>query len=232
VTVLAILHLVAGTIDLIGVVCGGLSQAMGGAGMFAQSPGPGGGPNPAAAVQNAMAAIPGYQAFTYGNLAVTSVLGVLLLAAGVGLLGMNPWARALSLVYAVLAILVRIGEFLYTVLVVVPGMDAFMQQQMAVMAPPGGGPPSPQAQAAAASFMRATMMFGAIFGLLFIAYPITVLIILNLRSVKAAFRGEEAVGLPADLEDEGWGAIRRPGLTTDVTTEPDPDRDRFQPPDA
>jgi hypothetical protein len=232
VLVLAILHLTGGTLDLIGALCGALGQAMTGAmsGMN-PPPGPGGGPDPMA-LQKAMMDLPGYQAYTYGNLALTLVLGVLLLAAGIGLLGMRPWARALSLVYVPLAILSRVGEFLYTVLVLAPGMDTimqdFMQKQIGAMAPPGAGAPPIPSQAMG-SLMRTTTMIGAVVGLLFIAYPVTVFILLNLSYVKAAFRGEEPAALPPP-EDEGWGPIRRPGPSTDVTAEPDPDRDRFGPP--
>jgi hypothetical protein len=220
VTVLAILHLVGGALGLMGTLCGGAAQV---AGPQALMVGP---PSPLQDFQKRLAQhledIPGQKTVTWGSLGLSLVLDVMLLSGGVGLLGMRPWARTLSLVYAVLSILNRVFTSVWTLAIVLPATSEFLEQNM-------GQYPGTRAAAVGGKIGG---IVGVVVNALFIAYPITVLIILNLRSVRAAFRGEEAVGLPADLEDEGWGAIRRPGLTTDVTTEPDPDRDLFQPPDA
>jgi hypothetical protein len=221
VLVLAILHLVGGGIDLIGVLCSGAMQAAGGNPFGMQG---GAGQDPTVRLQKAIEAIPGQQAFTLGELAINLVLDVLLIAAGIGLLSMKPWARILSLVYAPLAILNRLGTFAYTLLVLIPAFDTILVQEL------GRDRQIANALQAASSIMRTFMLIGAIVGFLFIIYPIVVLIILNLRHVKAAFSGKSDVLRPALAEDEGWGPIQRPGLSPDVTTERE--RDRYQPPGA
>ncbi len=222
VLVLAILHLVGGGLDLVGQLCTGAMLAAGGTNPFGGMQG-GAGQDPAVHLQKAIEAIPGQQAFTFGELAINLLLDVLLITAGIGLLSMKPWARILSLVYAPLAILNRLGAFAYTLLVLMPALDTIMVQEL------GRDPQIKTALQAASSFMRMAMVVSAIVNLLFIIYPIVVLIILNLSHVKAAFSGKSDVLRPALPEDEGWGPIQRPGLSTDVTTERD--RDRFQPPE-
>jgi hypothetical protein len=218
VLVFAILHLVGGSLDLIGVLCSGVLQVMGGSRMFGT--GAAAGNVGLQRLQQRIEELPG-PAYTYGELTANLVLDLMLIAAGIGLLGMRPWARTLSLVYAVLAILNRLASTAYVLAVVAPGVEALLQQEAA-------GDPQMKAFS---SLMKTSMTVGALVGALFVIYPILVLIFFNLPSVKEAFRDEGAPPeMPPPEEDEGWGPIRRPGAT-DVTAEPpDPDRDRFQPP--
>jgi hypothetical protein len=219
VLVLAILHLVGGTIDLLGVLCSGVMQFAGPGGLLGM-PGGGAGPDPTIRLQQAIEAIPGQKAFTAAELVVNLVLDLLLLAGGIGLLNMKSWARTTSLVYAPLAILNRLGTLIYTLVVLVPGFETILQEELGR---------DPQFKSFG-SLMKTSMILGAVIGALFIIYPIVVLIILNLRTVTAAFRGETASPPLSLPDDEGWGPIRRPGASSDVTTQPDPDRDHFQPP--
>jgi hypothetical protein len=222
VLVLAILHLVGGGIDLVRQLCAGAMLAAGSTNPFGGMRG-GAGQDPGVHLQKAIEAIPGQQAFTVGELAINLVLDVLLIAAGIGLLSVKPWARILSMVYAPLAILNRLGAFAYELLVLIPAVDTLLRQELGRA--PGVGP---ELQAFN-SFMKAGMIVSSVIGLLFVIYPIVVLILLNLSHVRAAFSGKSDVLRPALPEDEGWGPIQRPGLSTDVTTERE--RDRFQPPE-
>jgi hypothetical protein len=219
VLVIAILHLVGGGLDLLGVVCGGAMQAAGAANPFGKTAPAGPEQVELARLQQQIEALnpPGY---IYGELTANFVLDVMLLAAGIGLLSMRPWARTLSLVYAVLAILNRLFTVVFSFVVIIPAFEAMIQEH---------APKDPQAQSVI-SLMKVGMIAGVVFGALFIIYPIVVLIILNLPHVKAAFLGQVEAPPPSLPEDEGWGPIKRPGASTDVTTEPDPDRDRIPPP--
>jgi hypothetical protein len=216
VLVLAILHLVGGGLGLVGSLCTAVGQAMGPQ-AFAF-----GAANPAQDMQKGLlehlAATPGYQAVTWGSLAMSFVLDVLLLTAGVGLLSMKPWARSLSLVYAPLSILNRLFGIGWTVAIVLPATTEFFQKN-------AGNDPIMKAAAAGGQIGG---IVGMVVSGLVMIYPIVVLIILNQRHVKEAFSGKSDVLRPALADDEGWGPIKRPGASTDVTT--DPDRDRFQPP--
>jgi hypothetical protein len=218
VLVLAILHLVGGTLGLLGSLCGIVGQVIGPQ-MFAFGPS-----NPAQDMQKRLLqhleATPGYHAITWGSLVVGLVLDVLLLTAGVGLLNMRPWARILSLVYAPLSILNRLFAIVWSVAVMLPATAAFLEQN-------AGNDP---VMKAAAAWGKIGGIIGAIMSAIFLIYPIVVLIILNLHTVKAAFLGESEAPPPSLPEDEGWGPMKRPGASTDVTTEPDADRDRFRPP--
>jgi hypothetical protein len=218
VLVLAILHLVFGSLGLVMLLCSGAIQAV-------QSTGGFGGPGQAEAqqLQKRIEDIPGQKAYTMAEMGVDLVLDVMLLTAGIGLLGMKAWARILSLVYAVLSILNRVGTLVFTLAVLLPALDTVLAEETMR---------EPKLQGVL-PVMKMGMIIGAVFSALVVIYPIVVLILLNLRSVKAAFHGE-APPPPAPLpEDEGWGAMRPPGASTDVTTRPeptDPDRERFQPP--
>jgi hypothetical protein len=217
VLVIAILHLVGGGLDLLGVICGGVAQAVGNP--FANTA-------PAGAQQAEMARLRQQiealnpPAFVYGSLTANLLLDLMLLTAGIGLLWMQPWSRTLSLVYAVLAILNRLFVVVFGLVVTVPAFQALIQQQ---------GPADPNLQPFL-SFMRVGMIGGLLFSGLFIIYPIVVLIILNLQHVKAAFLSQGEAPPPSLPEDEDWGPMRRAGGSTDVTTETEADRDRFRPP--
>jgi hypothetical protein len=158
--------------------------------------------------------------YTVGELVINLVLDVLLLAAGIGLLSMRPWARTLSLVYAPLAILNRLFATGYILAVLVPGFGAIISEE-------GGNDPQLKAFG---EMMKMILVVSAAVSALFIIYPIVVLIVLNLKHVKAAFLGQSEAPPPSLPEDEGWGPMKRPGASTDVTTGTDPDRDRFRPP--
>jgi hypothetical protein len=193
VLVIAILHLVGGGLGLFGsfCACGGL--LMGSAFSSFPMPTVPTRPGQAAPIQPPPGPgeimkyyndnVPGYQAFTIGSIAVSILLDVMLLSAGIGLLNMRPWARMLSFVYAPMSILNRIGTFIYQLIFVMPATEKFYAQNPVF--------------AGMSSFMSITTGMGLFVNLLFILYPIAVLVVLLMPSTVAAFRGEP----PARVED-------------------------------
>ena len=186
--VLAILHLVAGGIGIFGSCYSVVMLAASGASSSSTpavtvSPtGPQG--RPAAPAPPSASQIlkyyeehvPGYKAFTFAGLAVSTVLDLMLLTSGIGLLLMQPWARILSLIYAPLSILFHVLSFTYQLAFLMPATHDLFEGMSAL------GPIGP--------VMAAVTDIGFIFGLLVVIYPIVVLFILLRRSTVAAFRGE------------------------------------------
>jgi hypothetical protein len=214
--VIAILHLVGGGLGLIGTLCGGATLLIMPSLSSFMPPTPPArpGPPPLPAQPpgyNEMMDymndnVPGYRAFLIGTLAVNFLMDVMLLSAGIGLLKMQPWARWLSLIYAIISILVHIGSFVYNLLWVIPATQALYANFTTMPA--------------FSSLMTITSEVGAFLTLLIIIYPIVVLIILLLPSTSAAFRGE----IPAredDLRDSEE-------IDEDSRREPPPRSDKFR----
>jgi hypothetical protein len=188
--VIAILHLVGGGLDLAGSLCGCggliLTNSIGSLmpappTLPARSgqPPPPPLPNFNDMMKSMNDQIPGYLAFTIVSLALSFLLDIMLLSGGVGLLKMQPWARWLSLVYAPISILVRIGTAVYQLIWVLPATQAMFAKSMAAPA--------------FSSFMTVSSGIGVFVNLLFCTYPIAVIIVLLLPSTAAAFRGEISV---------------------------------------
>jgi hypothetical protein len=226
VVVLGVLHLVGGTFDLLGAVCAGMGMAMQEAAPFTAQGAAG--IADTEEIQMHLRALPGYQAVEYGELAANILFGIILLAAGVGLLNMQPWARALSLTYVPLAICAHLGSFFYALLVVIPGLDTIMHG-LAALAPPAA---TAQVELMG-TFTKMIMATGAFIGLLFITYPIAVLVVLTRAPVVAAFRGDDMPPPRLDLaEGRDLEALKPWNRPADVTGPPDPQgADRFRSPE-
>lgn len=204
VLVIAILHLVGGGLGLIFSLCGCAGLFMGSAlssmtlptapvrpGQPAPPPPPG--PNEIMKFYNEN--VPGYQAFTIGAIVVSFLLDGMLLAAGIGLLNMRPWARGLSLAYAPISIVNRVFAFIYQLVFVMPATEKLYAQNPVL--------------AGMSSFMTITTGVGLVVNLLFIIYPIAVLVILLMPSTAAAFRGQapvraEGASEEASDSDDSW----------------------------
>src|SRR5438105_9259900 len=130
-------------------------------------------------IQKAADEVPGAQALKVASLVQDTVLSVCLLVAGIGLLRMRAWGRSLSLLYAVLSILYKIGSIVYILLYTLPAMQGLAKEFA------DGDPQS--------KFMGLSLQFGAYFAVLSLAaqmlYPVFVLIAMLVPSVAAAFRG-------------------------------------------
>jgi hypothetical protein len=191
--VLAILHLVGGGLGLIISLCGCGGLVMGNAlgsikpPTLPARPGQPPPPPPLPSANDAMKylndRVPGYLAFTIVGLGLSFLLDIMLISGGIGLLNMKLWARWLSLVYAPISILVRIGSFVYQLIWVMPATEAFYAKSAST--------------SGFASLVTISSGVGLFLSLVVIIYPITVLVILLLPSTAAAFRGEP----PARADD-------------------------------
>jgi hypothetical protein len=194
VLILAILHLVGGGLGLLFGLIGLVMQAVtmnNAAAVAAPAPSAVTAQNFGVALTRyAETNVPGYNAVQFGGTAFGLLLDVLLLAAGMGLLYMQPWARVTSLVYAVLSILYHLLTLVYSLAFILPVTNEFIDK---VSGNPGMGP------------MATGARFGAVAGMLaafaFILYPIIVLVVLLLPRVAAAFRGAGRPEAPDEPED-------------------------------
>jgi hypothetical protein len=97
---------------------------------------------------------------------------LVLLAAGIGLLHLKPWARILSMAYAIYAILFGIlGMVVNFIFMIQPMLEQARQQQ------------GPEAAGAIGGAVGGTI--GGCFGLI---YPVLLLIFMTRPKVVAAFR--------------------------------------------
>jgi hypothetical protein len=211
VMVIAILQIVFGSLGLLGPVLyfAGAQRAM--ASWQASMPKA---PNqPDFSQENLQAAmeqrLPGYTAYMNGLNGLALVMCLMMIAGGIGLLQMQPWARWLTVVWAALSIAYTVGNTVFSLTTVVPLMMDIMSEQIQRMQPAGPGPGGPGPEVLL-SFMRIGMIVGAVFALILLAYPITVLIILLLPSSRAAFRGQPVAAEPEDYRDADWGADSSP----------------------
>jgi hypothetical protein len=223
VLVIAILHLVLGGL---GLLCFGGSGAL----MLA---GFGNGQNPFAnfgppqmqkqqqeqqqAIKRMTESIPQYQLYQVTVLGTSLLLSAALVAAGLGLLSMQPWARIVSIAYGVLSILHTLCVTVFTFLYIIPAQQQAFEQIGAMNAAM-----NPQQAAMQANLMKTmgqamgpmTLFFQACY----LVYPITVLIIMLLPSVRAAFQGK-AMSAPTEDYDDRY----------DDASGPTPQDDRFRP---
>lgn len=133
------------------------------------------------------AKIPGYKVHQMVSLTAAWLFTALLITAGLGLLQMRSWGRALSLVYASLSLLHKIATAIYIYVLVLPAYkEVFQMVDM------------PNKQAAQVAETIAMLTAGVMPPIMMI-YPTAVLIVMLLPSVSAAFRDD---GLVPDQEAE------------------------------
>jgi hypothetical protein len=181
VLVIAILHLVFGGLGLLCTVCGGLMDLAGAQKALAQA---GDAQQQQMAQQQRrkevtervhMERIPLYQAYSVTNRVLSTLFCIVLVAAGIGLLLMQSWARWLSVGYAVLSILTNMGVFVYTIAFFIPAdHEAFRRL-----------PPQSDQEQLAYNIANVVAPAGPCVMML---YPAVVLIVLLLPSVGAAFQ--------------------------------------------
>lgn len=114
--------------------------------------------------------VPGYMAVEISRTLFFLVFSSLLIVAGIGLLYIGNWARIISFIYAITAIVTQVAYLLYMFLVAYPAV-ARIQAQF-------GGDPLES---------RFSQVAGLVGIALVIIYAIVLIILLCLPSVKAAF---------------------------------------------
>lgn len=101
---------------------------------------------------------------------VLLMLGVGMLAGGIGLIRLKPWARTLSLGVAAAEIAWAIVDFAINAFFIYPSMTQMMGDEL---------PQTPQ--------MIGSIFAGVFFTFVMLIYPVALLICLNLRSIKGQF---------------------------------------------
>jgi hypothetical protein len=140
ITAIATVNIVFGALSILCGGCGAIGQLVL-AGM-ANAQAPGGGPNPLGQLLTFLKKeCPGYQVVEGGRAALVIVLGIAFIAAAIGLLMMQNWARWVTLACAVLAIPLHLGYLGYELGVVLPATERFqatMQPGFGMAKPPAG----------------------------------------------------------------------------------------------
>ncbi len=177
VLVIAILNFVFGGLWLLYLTCVGIVVSLFAVIAKNMPPPPPGQPNPME-VLRVFEAVPGYiQVLIVAGVSAV-LIHVVLIVAGFGLLKMRPWGRWASVAYAVVMIVGVIAFTTYTIVFVNPAVIAWAEdfnRKMGAAAPPQN--PTANTFSSAGS------------SLVYIAYPIALLIVLFMPSVSAAFAG-------------------------------------------
>jgi hypothetical protein len=191
VMVVAILQIFFGATGLLRHLCSGGMQLAGGARAFTPA-GPQGVPQvDTEAVLKAR--VPHYELLVYGGLVLGLVSGTVCLVSGLGLLRLRPWARWLAIGYACYFIISDLAGFIYAVTMIRPVMEEVIAEQAQQANLP------PQAATAFNISMKVASV-APYLTLVLLAYPILLLVVMFLPSVRAAFRGRPAV---VERKDEG-----------------------------
>jgi hypothetical protein len=188
VLVLAILNFVFGGLGIAALCCGAMAAGLLAA-VFNLAPTPRPGQPAPPNLMEMFQSIPGYIPFLIVSLILGLLVSILLIISGVGLLRMQNWARVVCLVYAIYTLLSTIGGTVYTLTVVNPATDAWERDYARRTGTPIASNPAVK---------QATTIGTSCFGM---AYPIALLIVLNLPHVRAAFAGSPT-RRPRDEDDE------------------------------
>jgi hypothetical protein len=202
VLVIAILHFVFGGLGLLGGLGGCASILCMGA-IFGAMPQPKQGVNPMTEITRLYDSIPGFYPVMIGQSVVGAILGTVLIAAGIGLLKLRPWARTASIGYAIAEIVVTLAATVYTLSVVNPAVEKWMvefnEKMSQQMGPGAGGPPPTMPMMSGGSNTAITILSA----LVSVAYAVVVLVVMNLTPVREAFAGARGRGLGRYEKDEG-----------------------------
>lgn len=146
------------------------------------------------------------QTYLIADVTTAFVVNVLMIVAGVGLVGYREWGRSLALWVAAIKIVRLLVLYTYYILVVVPVMaQTFVSifrevfDEVAKNGPPGKGVPGPKELEQMGTMMGVMGTGFAIMMMLFgIIYPIITLIVLTRPHVKAACTPARTDVLPND----------------------------------
>jgi hypothetical protein len=178
----AVLLIVVGGWGVVGAFCGGggmlLQQA------FQPPAGPGEDWNFLVLVDpEAAKEVPSAPAVETTAFGLNLLLSLAMIAAGVGILRMQSHARVLGMVIAVADILATLAHTAYSVILVYPVQNRLLDEEAKNMPPEVPFDPF--------GVLKGAMWGGAVFNVVFtLAIWITVLFMLNSKSVRAAFADE------------------------------------------
>ncbi|HEV3119219.1 MAG TPA: hypothetical protein VGY58_19345 [Gemmataceae bacterium] len=127
-----------------------------------------------------MKKIPGYLAFEIGTMVCDLLFALLLILSGIGMLFVKPWARRLALAVGAVLILREILGVLFQILYLNPAIAEMMKKQFQQLnMPPVFTMFNNPAWLNAAAILKAFLPA---------AYAVTLLVIMLLPAVRAAFR--------------------------------------------
>jgi hypothetical protein len=184
VTTMAVVNIIFGSLSILCGACGAAGLVFLTQMAKVQGP-PGGGPNPVAQLMERLnKECPGYQFVEGGRSVGVLVLGIVLIAAAIGLLQMQSWARWTTVAYAALAIPLHVGYLGYELAVVMPATQRI--QSTLQMGGGFGAPQNPGQQAG----QQAGTAFGVVAAAgISILHAGANLVVMLLPAVGAAFAG-------------------------------------------
>jgi hypothetical protein len=227
--VMAIINMVMGGLILICGMCAGSDAAIltaaGGA------PGPGGAP--ASDMKTFLDnETPGWEAVLIGYAFVQLVLAVVLVAAGIGLLKMQSWARWLSVFYSAIALVLALAFTVFVAGFMGPARVKYQERQMNLAAQPASAQAGFQFGKTLGQSMN-VICYGAIP----IIHAIILAIVMLLPAVGEAFapprrrrsRTRDEDDLDEDEDDDRGDLRRRRGRAYDDRDDDDDNRFRRRP---
>lgn len=167
VTVIAILAIIWGSLHVLAMLC-----------TIPQYLGVNLAPNPA---MDGIRKDPVLLSVSIFNMAIGLLLGVLVLACGIGALSLKPWSRIWMIRYAVIYFFFAIVSTVFNLLFIQPRMEQAMQTAMPAN--------SPFNAAQFQSMMHIGRYVGVCFAVLFLLWPVAILYYMTRPHVKAAFQG-------------------------------------------
>lgn len=228
VTAAGVLCIIYGSVGVLCGICGVISLVMqaSGANLFA------GGDALQAQLQVEMEAalrreVPAYQTVQV----ITSIFGlivpIVLLTSGIGLFGLRPWARTLTLIFVWFGIALYLFQTVWMLAFVFPALNNVFQVILPRLVGAGGAGALP---ANALQTLRGVMTLISVVTVILygvvIAYLATILILLAGARVRMAFAG---IGPGRVDDDEGWRE-RRPERRDDADDWREPPRPSQGPP--
>jgi len=206
VTAIAILNLIVGGFGLLGCLCG--CGSIGGMSyLLATSTPPAGQPDPRQVFLVVDRAYPLSKWVIVGSMIAGLLVMLLLLVSGIGLLRLRSWGRKLAIATALFMIGLNVIDNVYAM---VQGNAAVMKiteeyqrflQELA-KSQPGAAPPMiglGGRDSAPISIMNVSSIFVEN------TYPILLIWIMMLKSIRRAFAGEAPLAAPRKELDRGWG---------------------------
>jgi hypothetical protein len=198
VTVVAILQLVFGVLGLLCHVMTGATQLVGGTPGFGQpaaQPQGGGMEDLGKRLEKAIQEkAPATKALEYATSAINLFLAVLMILSGIGLLTMRSWGWYLTIAYAILSILMTIGLTGYDLAVSLP----VTQEALRTIVPKN------QEEQTFLTIMQVGIYVGVVGPLVWMIYPILILILTARRSVRVALLGGGGETLTEERPEERY----------------------------
>lgn len=179
VVTIAVLNFVFGGLGILSFLCLGLLAAL----FFSLSSGNPSGPgDPFAVVTDMFSHVPYFMEYTLITGTLGTIMAIVLIASGFGLLNLRPWARTACFIYAGYSIIQTIVGLVYNITIANPAMAEWQRTHVRG----GAGMSGNEAMSGVSS------VFGAMLGM---AYAVAILIVLTRPHVVAAFSGQSDSGM-------------------------------------